>query len=284
MILDLKAPATARTAPERGRLVGVDMAERTCTQCSESLTGRQKLYCSPLCRSRGFTAARIADGRLREYRKTRQHHDSEYRKRRTTGLTGLPIANCAACGMPTGKVAASEPGRRRVCSSMCRSYLRVGAWPSSRVPARIVPRPRRAAVTTMDQRTPLRRAWESEDWPTVQAELLRHTERHLNGCQVWTGCTRDGYSVVKIGRKRLSAYRVMAMATNGAAIGPSPVHHTCANRACIAPAHLQIVTPIANIAEMLHRNWYIERIDVLEAALAQLDPNHPALTTLPFAV
>lgn len=46
------------------------------------------------------------------------------------------------------------------------------------------------------------------------------------------------------------------------------IHHTCATKRCVAPKHLQCITPAENTAEMVERNEYKRRIAELEALLA----------------
>lgn len=45
------------------------------------------------------------------------------------------------------------------------------------------------------------------------------------------------------------------------------VHHTCSNRACVNPEHLQKVSPHENVAEMLGRRVYEEEIVALRMQL-----------------
>lgn len=70
------------------------------------------------------------------------------------------------------------------------------------------------------------------------------------------------------------AHRVMAQATYGD-IKDKPVHHKCGDRRCVNPAHLQVVRPIENVAEMLERNAYLRRIAELEQVLRSTHPHHP---------
>lgn len=232
---------------------------RHCVMCGIDLSGRQTRHCSRLCASRSLNAARKADGRLREYSRR-----PDVRARRAATFRASRIeAVCRRCG-ETYDCSITHP-EQLYCSKSCAA---------KDAPSR--PRP--------GQRGPLRTAWDAQDWPTVQAALLARTERNLTGCANWVGYTnKDGYPEVTLDGKRRPAYRVMATAINGGSIGANPVHHVCANRACLAPLHLQVVRPHENTAEMLHRNWYLQRIADLEAALAVIDPSHPLLTTLPLA-
>jgi hypothetical protein len=53
-----------------------------------------------------------------------------------------------------------------------------------------------------------------------------------------------------------SAHRLAYALANGVPKKGMQVHHACANAACINPAHLSLVTPEANIAEMHERRRY----------------------------
>lgn len=105
--------------------------------------------------------------------------------------------------------------------------------------------------------------------------LMQSTTPSGDGCMIWTGRTdTGGYPIVTAGGRRHSGHRVMAEAVHGPLHG-QPVHHTCATRTCLAPAHLQPVSQRENIAEMLERNWYRQRITALEDALRAVQPSHP---------
>jgi hypothetical protein len=49
------------------------------------------------------------------------------------------------------------------------------------------------------------------------------------------------------------------------------IHHTCANRLCVNPDHLQALSSINNVAEMVERTGYIRRIARLEERVAELE-------------
>lgn len=100
-----------------------------------------------------------------------------------------------------------------------------------------------------------------------------------NGCRIWTDSVDAyGYPVTGYYNGTRFAHRVAYMIAAGVKL-PSfiPVHHTCGNTLCVAPAHLRPVTPVENNAEMLERRFYIDRIASLEDALREADPDHPLL-------
>jgi hypothetical protein len=76
-------------------------------------------------------------------------------------------------------------------------------------------------------------------------------------------------------------HRAILEAKLGAQLGTQYAHHMCANTACVNPDHLQPVTNRENIAEMLARNSYEQRIHELEEAIAELEPHHPVLNRVP---
>lgn len=62
------------------------------------------------------------------------------------------------------------------------------------------------------------------------------------GCWEWSGATRDGYGVVKIGGRPVGAHRAVLASVIGP-ISPSlMVDHKCHNTLCVNPDHLQAVT------------------------------------------
>lgn len=64
---------------------------------------------------------------------------------------------------------------------------------------------------------------------------------------------------------------------HGSPLGTQQSHHVCANTMCVNPEHLQAATHVENIAEMKARRSYEARIAELEAALMDIDPEHPLL-------
>lgn len=112
-------------------------ATRPCAVCGEPLARRQTRFCSPLCASRGQVKApcRI-DGCEAPSRKDRlcaKHYRTEHGVRLDPKRHTKP-ATCEACG--TVWDAAYKYTGRRACSTMCRTYLTYGHWPSCPMPMR----------------------------------------------------------------------------------------------------------------------------------------------------
>ncbi|ANA86443.1 endonuclease [Gordonia phage OneUp] len=104
------------------------------------------------------------------------------------------------------------------------------------------------------------------------------------GCWRWTAAKdADGYGVLS-GRRLASCgrpnrvHRLTLECSDGVRI-PSriPVHHTCANRGCVNPAHLQAVSLRENNAEMVERNLYLDTISELLALTEGQHSDHPAV-------
>ena len=76
-------------------------------------------------------------------------------------------------------------------------------------------------------------------------------------------------------------HRLSLEAEHGASLGSQAAHHTCANARCVNPEHLQPVTHRENMAEMLARNSYLDRIAELEEVIRELAPNHEVLNRVP---
>lgn len=116
---------------------------------------------------------------------------------------------------------------------------------------------------------------------TIEERLSARTgAADENGCLPWTGpFDTSGYPILRPSwRGSKSAHRIAYMAHFDTTVpGHIPIHHKCGNRICVEPSHLQEVTPIENTAEMLERRYYVERIEMLESALRELDEEHPVL-------
>lgn len=99
-----------------------------------------------------------------------------------------------------------------------------------------------------------------------------------NGCLNWPGGMHStGYGRFSTtGNNPDLAHRLVAELAFGNIDG-LPIHHKCANRRCVAPGHLAPVTAVENNAEMMARNYYERRIELLESALRNLVPSHNLL-------
>jgi hypothetical protein len=89
--------------------------------------------------------------------------------------------------------------------------------------------------------------------PTRMRTLLARTVLESStGCRIWTGgrATQGRYGIVWDGTRPILAHRAAYEASFGQLpagslrheSNSSEVHHSCANRLCINPAHLELVT------------------------------------------
>jgi len=193
---------------------------------------------------------------------------------------------CEQCGVEYDTVRTNG----RFHSLECRDAARWGGTKAERVEAREmarlahaqdrVPVDRRAIslAASLHLRSPLRVALEDGDSEGVLDAIRACVLVDENGCWVWQRKMRDGYPVLLIAGKMRQIHRLALEASLGAPLGAQPAHHICANTGCCNPSHLQPVTHRENVAEMLSRNYMVQRIAALEAALALTTPSHPLLS------
>lgn len=133
------------------------------------------------------------------------------------------------------------------------------------------------------QRSPMRAAYEDQQWGAFHHAVKERSKVTQEGCWEWQGRTssprksKSPYPQIAWGGKYLQVHRLSLEAKHGAPLGSQQSHHVCANTMCVNPEHLQAATHVENIAEMKARRSYEARIEELEAALMDIDPEHPLL-------
>lgn len=214
---------------------------------------------------------------------------------------GKPLARttyereCTVCGEPFSM----ERKAQKTCSQACMGQALTDSGHMAKIshlgqialhgenhkplPKELVPQHIKDS-RRLERLSPLRRAYEEQDWPSVIEGLRVRSTRTQDGCWIWDGKLsrkKNGgtYPLVTLG-KTLQAHRVATEAKYGKPLGTNQAHHVCANSRCVNPDHLQAISARENLAEMRQRNFYIRRIEELEDALANVDLKHSALTTV----
>lgn len=92
-------------------------------------------------------------------------------------------------------------------------------------------------------------------------------------CLLWTGSLdKAGYGRMGFRKARnVLVHRVAYVLATGEEIAGAQIHHTCANRRCFRPEHLQRASKADNVLEMLARRDYEARISALEAKVRELE-------------
>jgi hypothetical protein len=138
-----------------------------------------------------------------------------------------------------------------------------------------------------EMKSDFRRAIETSDYANILTEIEKRVSKTEEGCWNWEGRknTKKGksYPEHRFGNKSFQIHRLALEAKHQAPLGSQHAHHICANTTCVNPEHLQPVTHRENVAEMLARHSYLNRIQELEEALAQIDQNHPLLAVIEVA-
>ena len=278
-----------------------------CVKCNKKLTGIQRKYCSDECRPSkrgpsvnynkqcsdpGCTSPTLARGLCpNHYSKWRRANKaSHYTK--ICGICGdnytTPDRDSTTCSKQCAAAAGGRANAQRnavptlfdadsakQCKNCNQTFLGGGIYCGDEC--------RNSAAGKRAQRlwSPIRKAFEAQDGPGMIEAIESHVTKTDDGCWEWNRRLSDGYPVQQIGGKRYSVHRLSLEAKMGAPLGSQAAHHMCANSKCVNPDHLQPVTHRENIAEMLARNSYLNRIAELEAIIAKLDPDHPILRTIP---
>lgn len=161
----------------------------------------------------------------------------------------------------------------RFCSRECGNKARRKTKPTPRTHDQV-------AEVWRSRRSQLRAAVEDADPPAVMRAVRERVTVDEHGCWIWSGRINDGYPTVKIGKRTHQVHRLILEAKHEASLGSQAAHHMCSVSRCVNPEHLQPVTHRENVAEMLARQSYLSRIRELEAALAQVSPDHPLLAAI----
>ena len=133
----------------------------------------------------------------------------------------------------------------------------------------------------LDNRSPLRKAYEENNHKGILEAIEGRVSVAESGCWEWPYLDTTGYPRAVIGNKHIAVHRMSLEAKHEAPLGSQAAHHMCANTKCVNPEHLQPVTHRDNVAEMLARHSYLDRIAELEEAIKELAPNHEVLNRVP---
>lgn len=178
---------------------------------------------------------------------------------------------CEGCG--TAYAGQGE----RFCSKSCAS-----SHPRSDRPKRKTRSREELQDLWRSQRSDLRASYEDGDTAGYMLAVKGRASITEDGCWRWSGAfDRHGYPRVKLGKRTFMVHRMVAEMKFGAAMKSQHSHHICGNSYCVNPDHIVPATAAANVAEMLARTSYENRIHELEEALALLAPSHPLLGVIP---
>lgn len=82
---------------------------------------------------------------------------------------------------------------------------------------------------------------------SLVTRILGHTDRS-SGCWIWTGHKdRDGYGSITVEKRHRIAHKVAYEEYVGPVPAGMELDHTCRNRACCNPLHLEPVTHLENV-------------------------------------
>lgn len=124
----------------------------------------------------------------------------------------------------------------------------------------------------------LSESFAAEDFAAVFTKVKARAEiKDGRGCWEYPRVNGKGYGELWDGEATRLVHRLMAELSIPNFDPTMQVHHTCANRSCCNPAHLQVLSSRENRAEMLERKVYRKRIADLERALREIDREHPLL-------
>ena len=113
---------------------------------------------------------------------------------------------------------------------------------------------------------------------TITRLLKKYKIDPLSGCWEFKKYTRrDGYAVFHIGPKSYKAHRVMFEVFVRELEPGEDVHHTCHNRKCGNPFHLEAGTEAENLLDAEKHRWIETQLvgGPWDGAIRSINPSHP---------
>ena len=250
-----------------------------CLWCGKDKGTRAK-YCSRACcnsyghQARKATAPRCNKPGCSKPVQSRGMCGSHYGQWHRTEGGKERTYTCAGCGIEH-TTRRKPQGEERFCTRDCqRAYIARDEQSSAK---------RRQTMMGVDlaRRSALRKAYEENSRKGILEAIRERAEVTENGCWEWKQLDSSGYPRTQIGDKRIRVHRLSLEVKHGAPLGSQAAHHICANTRCVNPEHLQPVTHRDNVAEMLARHSYLDRIAELEEVIKEIAPNHEVLDRVP---
>jgi hypothetical protein len=87
----------------------------------------------------------------------------------------------------------------------------------------------------------------TERWHETLQRIMSNVDITEDGCWLWKGGTSGdgrggGYARMSLNGSTVAVHRVMYTHFNGYIPGKKQIDHVCRNRACVNPAHLEMVS------------------------------------------